>query len=242
MDERHPPRGVRRFRSTVGVVAATLALTALASTAPAFAATTVAAMWHLDESAGATRMVDTSGGGHDGMISSDVVLGAPGLRGSAYDFNGRGAIVRVPDPNGALNPGRAALTISAALKVPVSLTAGDYNVLEKGQATATGGAYKLEIVGKTSSAKFGYPACAFNSSGAKQRVYGPQAVNDGTWHLVECHLTADKVYTSVDGRTGKVLSRTVGSIANTVDLTLGGKPDNTHYFKGLADEVSISIG
>jgi len=46
----------------------------------------------------------------------------------------------------------------------------------------------------------------------------------------------------VDGRTGKVLSRTVGSIANTVDLTLGGKPDNTHYFKGLADEVSISIG
>ena len=242
MAQRHIRLGVRRLRPTVGVVAATLVMSALTSAPAAFAAPTITAMWRLDEPAGATRMVDSTGGGHDGTISTDVVTAAPGVSGSAYDFNGHGAIVRVPDPTGALNPGRSALTISAYLQVPTSLGAGDYNVLEKGQATASGGAYKLEIVGKTSSVKFGYPACAFNSSGAKQRAYGPKAINDGTWPRVECHLTTDKVYVSVDGLNGKVLSRTVGSIANIVELTLGGKPDNSHYFRGLADEVSISIG
>jgi hypothetical protein len=59
--------------------------------------------------------------------------------------------VRVPDPSGALNPGSALLTISVYLKVAANLVAGDYNVVQKGQASATGGAYKLEIFGKASS-------------------------------------------------------------------------------------------
>ncbi|MGO4342880.1 hypothetical protein [Pedococcus sp. 2YAF34] len=41
---------------------------------------------------------------------------------------------------------------------------------------------------------------------------------------------------------GAYLNRTVGNIANTVDVTLGGKPNDTHFFNGVADEVSISIG
>jgi hypothetical protein len=219
-----------------------LLMTGFVSLPPASAATSVVGLWHLDEPPGATTMVDSSGLGHDGTISPDVVLGVPGVSGTAYEFTGSNPVVRVPDPAGTLNPGPSPLTISAYLKVPVTLVAGDYNVVQKGQATATGGAYKLEIFGKTSSTKFGYPDCAFNSPGVKQRVYGPKAINDGTWHLVQCHLTADKVYASVDSVNGKVLNRTVGAIANTVDLTLGGKPNNTHYFNGIADELSISIG
>jgi len=241
--ERHSRRPVRhRWYAMTGVVGAASVLVGLASTAPASAAAGVAALWHLDEAPGSTTMVDASGGGHDGMISPDVVVGVPGFIGSAYEFTGTDPIVRVADPSGSLNPGTAPLTISVYLKVPTTLGNGDYNVLEKGQATAAGGAYKLEIVGKSTSTRFGYPDCAFNSPGVKQRVYGPQAINDGAWHLVQCHLTADKVYVSVDSVSGKVLSRKVGSIANTVDLTLGGKPNNTHFFNGVADEVSISIG
>lgn len=45
-----------------------------------------------------------------------------------------------------------------------------------------------------------------------------------------------------DGVSGAYLNRTVGNIANTVDVTLGGKPNDTHFFNGVADEVSISIG
>jgi hypothetical protein len=221
---------------------AALLTTGFVSLPPASAAPSVVGLWHLDEPPGATTMVDSSGLGHDGTISADVVLGVPGVDGTGYEFTGSNPIVRVPDPTGTLNPGPAPLTISVYLKVPATLTAGDYNVVQKGQATATGGAYKLEIFGKTTSTKFGYPSCAFNSPGAKQRVYGPRAINDGVWHLVQCHLTADKVYATVDSASGKVLNRTVGSIANTIDLTLGGKPNNTHYFNGIADELSISIG
>ncbi|WP_441970726.1 LamG-like jellyroll fold domain-containing protein [Pedococcus sp. 2YAF34] len=234
-------RGSRRVSRSVGAATGVLALVGLA-TAPAFASPGVTAMWHLDESAGSTTMVDSSGGGHDGTISSGVRVGLPGVLGSAYGFSGSGSIVRVPDPTGALNPGRAPLTISAYLQVPADLKSGDYNVLEKGQATATGGAYKLEIAGKSSSSKFGYPDCAFNYPGGKQRVYGPKAINDGKWHLVECHLTTDTVYASVDSVRGPALKRTVTSIANTVDLTIGGKPNNSHYFRGLADEITIQIG
>jgi hypothetical protein len=34
----------------------------------------------------------------------------------------------------------------------------------------------------------------------------------------------------------------VGSIANSVAVTIGGKPNDTHFYQGRADEVSITIG
>ncbi len=142
-----------------------------------------------------------------------------------------------------LNPYLSPLTVSAYLWVPSSLTGGDYNVLQKGQANAVGGAYKLEIVGTAGSNKFGYPDCAFNSpGGAKNRVYGPKRINDGSWHQVECHLTDTQAYVTVDGKSGPVATRVVGSIANSVSVTIGGKPNDTHFYQGRADEVSITIG
>ncbi len=122
------------------------------------------------------------------------------------------------------------------------MTAGDYNGIQKGQATTTGGAYQLEVFGQTIQ-KFGYPDCAFNSPGGfNNRVYGPIRINDGSWHHVECHLTDTQAYVTVDGAKGPVAARVVGSIANTTDLTLGGKPNDTHFFSGRADEVSITTG
>lgn len=230
------------YRIRLGLLAVALILLTALAVNPASATSLVVGSWHLDEQPGSTVMVDSSGLGHDGTISPDVVLGVPGVSGTAYEFTGTNPIVRVPDADGDLNPGLAPLVVSAYLNVPATLAAGDYNVLQKGQATAVGGAYKLEIFGKAGKAKFGYPDCAFNSPGVKQRVYGPKRINDGLWHLVECHLTDTSVYVTVDGEFGKQLVRTVGSIANTVDVTLGGKPNSTHFFNGVADEVSISIG
>lgn len=202
----------------------------------------VVALWHLDEPVGSTTMVD-SAGTHDGTISDNVIVGVmPAVSGTAYEFPGPNPIVRVPSTDD-LNPYLSPLIISASLDIPSTLEAGDYNVLQKGTATALGGAYKLEIVGKAGSKKFGYPDCAFNSPGRfKDRVYGPMRINDDTWHSVECHLTATQAYVTVDGVSGTPKARTVGNIANTVDLTLGGKPNNTHYFNGCVDEVSITIG
>lgn len=233
-------------RILLPVVAATTLIVALGA-APASAATItsgpqVVALWHLDEQPGATIAVDSSGLGHDGAIDADVLLGAPGRFGSAYEFPGPNAKVSVPSADD-LNPYLSPLRISAYLWVPSSLTGGDYNVLQKGQANATGGAYKLEIVGTVDSRKFGYPDCAFNSPGGyKNRVYGPKRINDDTWHQVECHLTDTLAYVTVDGVSGPAANRVVGSIANSVQLTIGGKPNDTHFYQGRADEVSITIG
>lgn len=221
-------------------VASAAALAGAASAATSSPATV--ALWHLDEQPGATIAMDSSGRGHDGAISPDVALGVPGQFGSAYEFPGPNAKITVPTADD-LNPYRSPLTVSAYLQVPSNLTGGDYNVLQKGQANAVGGAYKLEIVGAAGANKFGYPDCAFNSPGAaKNRVYGPKRINDGTWHQVECHLTDTQVYVTVDGKSGPSATRVVGSIANSVPVTIGGKPNDTHFYQGRADEVSITIG
>jgi Concanavalin A-like lectin/glucanases superfamily len=203
------------------------------------------ALWRMDEPAGATVMVD-SAGDHDGAISSDVVTGVPGNQGLAYEFTGPSPVVRVPH-DAALNPGTQPLTASTWLQVPSDLVAGDYNVIQKGTATATGGAYKLEVFAKAGNTKFGFPACAFNGKNAAgtrvtDRVYGPKKLTDGQWHEVVCRLTATQAYVEVDGIAGAKKSRTVTSISNSSDVTLGGKPNNTHFFNGRADEVSITIG
>lgn len=231
----------------VATLATALTTTALASAQPAMAYTgtidpTLVAQWQLDEPAGSSTMQD-SARTHDGVITGSVVTGVtPAVLGAAYEFTGADPLVRVPSADD-LNPYLSPLTVSAWLAVPSRLTSGDYNVLQKGTATAAGGAYKLEVVGNTASPRFGYPDCAFNSPGGfKDRVYGPRPINDDTWHQVQCHLTATQAYVTIDGVSGAPIARTVGSIANTVDLTLGGKPNDSHYFNGRADEVFIAIG
>jgi hypothetical protein len=230
-------RGVRVGATSVAVLGAAVLA---ASPVGAVTTPTTVASWAMDEPAGAATMHDSTGHGHHGTITGSVTTGVPGHTGSAYSFSGS-SLVRVPH-SPALNPGTAPITISAWLRVPATLGSGDYNVVQKGVATASGGAWKMEIHA-SSGKKFGYPACAFNGpTRAKNRVYGPVAVNDGRWHRVECRLTATSAYAVVDGVSGPVAKRVVPSIANTTDVTLGGKPTNKHYFVGDLDDVSVTIG
>lgn len=238
--------GVQRRRAWFGAaVAAVLPAVAGLAALPAQAATvpTVVGLWHMDESPGATTMSDSSGHGHDGVIGSGVSAGTPSGDGTTgYTFAQPGGLVRVPQ-DASLNPGSAPITVTAHLRVAADLPAGDYNVLEKGTATASGGAYKLEIdATRAGSKKFGFPDCAFNGAVGKNRVYGPSSVADGAWHVVACVLTPSQAYVTVDGRPGPAQARQVSTIANTVDLTIGAKPDGSHGYVGDADEVSISIG
>jgi hypothetical protein len=227
----------------VPVVAAAMLAAVVLPVGAAAAATptgpTVVALWHMDEQPGDTVMVDATGSGHDGTIRN-VTLGVPGDIGTAYSFDASTSIVRVPSSDD-LNPGTQPLQISAHIRVPANLASGDYNVIQKGIATAIGGAYKLEIYAKIGK-KFGHPDCAFNSAVGKNRVYGQTSIADGKWHVVECHLTDTQAWVTIDGNDGPKSARVVGSIANTSDLTVGGKTNNTHYFNGDLDEVAITVG
>jgi hypothetical protein len=237
--------GRRRRRWFICVVAAALPVVVGLPAVPAQAAAapTVVGLWHMDESPGATTMTDSSGYGHDGAIGSAVRLGTPSDDGTTgYTFAQPGGLIRVPH-DASLNPGSSPMTVTARLRVAADLPAGDYNVLQKGTATASGGAYKLEIdATRSGSTRFGFPDCAFNGAAGKNRVYGPSSIADGTWHMVACVLTASQAYVTVDGRPGPAEARQVSTIGNTVDLTIGAKPDGSHGYVGDADEVSISIG
>ena len=245
---RHTARHARRSRRLgrapfiLGAVIG-VPLIATPSMADAQEAPTVVALWHMDEARSSSTMFDSSGFHHDGSLGSNVTPGIASDDGSTgYNFQQPSGMVRVPhDP--MLNPGDRPITISAHLRVAADLPVGDYNVLEKGTATASGGAYKLEVhATRRDSPKFGFPDCAFNGAAGQNRVYGPKSIADGQWHTVVCHLTATQAYVTIDGRSGKAVTRQVTTIANTVDLTVGAKPDGKHGYVGDADEVSISIG
>ena len=232
---------VRTLMALVGVGASTVFATpsvALADGAPG-----VVALWHMDEPAGSTTMLDSSGLQLDGQIGAAVSTGVVSADGSTgYQFTQPSGTIRVPD-HPALDPGDQPIAISARLQVSAALAAGDYNVVQKGAATAVGGAYKLEIYARARSTKFGYPACAFNGASGRNRVYGPQSIADGQWHQVVCNLTATKAYVTVDGRSGPSMARQVTTISNADDLTIGGKPaTGSHGYVGLADEISITVG
>ncbi len=68
---------------TVCLAAAPASAAAVGTSGPA-----TVALWHLDEQPGATVAVDSSGRGHDGAISADVLLGVPGKFGTAFEFPG----------------------------------------------------------------------------------------------------------------------------------------------------------
>lgn len=240
---RHACRRLGRVTLMFGAVVVGVPLIATPSVAGGQEAPTLVAVWHMDEARSSSTMFDSSGFHHDGSLGSNVTPGIASDGGSTgYNFQQPSGMVRVPhDP--MLNPGDRPITISAHLRVAADLPVGDYNVLEKGTATASGGAYKLEIhATRRDSPKFGFPDCAFNGAAGQNRVYGPKSIADGQWHAVVCHLTATQAYVTIDGRSGKAAARQVTTIANTVDLTVGAKPDGKHGYVGNADEVLISIG
>jgi hypothetical protein len=215
------------------------------------AATNVVAHWKMNEPAGATTMVDSSGHNINGQIGSAVVTGVTYLGATGYHWN------RV-NPNEApakperlvtandsrLNPG----TGDYAVTIRFRTTHSYGNMIQKGQAGSKGGYFKFQNVkGKVS--------CLFrgrDSSGntvSKSVNSGTTLLNDGAWHTLRCERTADKVELWVDDnvKPRRGLGPT-GNIENNVPLTIGGKLNcdqvkvTCDYFSGDFDYVKIEAG
>jgi hypothetical protein len=220
---------------------------ALAAPADA-AATRTTALWNMNEAAGATTMVDSSGNGRNGTVGSDVqtgvsVLGAVGYRFPFILPNQPPArpqhLVTVPD-NPLLDPD----TADYAVTVRYRTTRNFGNVLQKGQNGAAGGYWKFEQPN-------GFITCLFrNGSGVQRAVQSPRALNDGAWHTVRCERTATALTLTVDGAVVRraALATPLGSIANSRPLSIGGKLNcdqdtiTCDYFVGDIDYVRIQKG
>jgi hypothetical protein len=225
-----PPRRRRRPPGLL-LVAATLLAGSLAQ--PAAAAEVTVAMWHMEETTGLT-MTDSSGRGNAGR-RDHVAVGAVGVAGRAYRFDGRSSIVRVLHSR-SLTPGTAPLKISAWLLLAGRPTGtDDYDVVRKGTWSSPGGFFKMQI------GTDGRANCRFRGSLRDALVVGGQALDDGRWHAVLCRKRDGHISVEVDGRVTARPVR-VGSIGPTDSLTLGAKALGNDYYAGRMDEVRIGVG
>ncbi|HKQ02254.1 MAG TPA: LamG domain-containing protein [Actinomycetes bacterium] len=202
------------------------------------------AVWQMNELAGSRTMVDSSGNRINGTIGAHVLVGtALSGGGTGYRFpylkpNTPPAdpehVVRVPHSS-RLNPGSGNFAVELRLRTTHSFG----NVMQKGQAGAAGGYWKLQQPS-------GKISCLFRGAvGSSTASSGTVRVNDGAWHTVRCERTSSSVIMRVDGVvTGRNFNAT-GSIANTRPLSIAGKLNcdqvttTCDYFAGDIDYIKI---
>jgi len=222
----------------------TTAVLACAVTVPAqAAATTIPLAWEMDEPPGATVMADPVNG-FDGTIGNEVATGVMFAGATGYRFerlrpNTPPAhpehIVRVPhDP--ALNPGARDFTIEARYRTTNSFG----NFVQKGQAAARGGYFKIQL-------PQGEPSCLFRGpTGVTNAVRAQSRIDDGQWHTIRCERTTDAVALYVDGAFVGRNRGLTGAISNEEPIYIGGKgvcdqiEVTCDYFGGDIDYIRIS--
>ncbi|MEA2536401.1 MAG: hypothetical protein QOF11_635 [Chloroflexota bacterium] len=202
---------------------------------PTLAASTPAAVWHMDERSGST-MGDGSGHANNGALKN-VKLGLPGLNGSsAFGFDGKSSVITVPD-SASLSAGSADLVVTVHVafnEVPEE----DYDLIRKGLSSTPGGDWKIEIVNVGGK---GIARCYLKGSGGSwQKTTGPDLA-DGRWHTITCEKHATTVVLSVDGKIWKK-TKSLGTLANKAPLSIGAKAEGGDWYAGAMDEVSIVTG
>jgi hypothetical protein len=224
------PRLTRGARAVPLMAAAVLGVLALA---PGMAAgSTVAALWHMDETSG-TTMHDSSGHGNNGTLHN-VKLGYAGKYGKSYTFGGYKAKSYVEVPNSkTLNPGSANISVSFWLRTYSLPASGDYDLVRKGVWTAP--EYKIELLPSNQI------QCTFRGTKSNHHATGGSNLNNGAWHHVQCIKTASQIKTVIDGKTVATTNAAVGSISNSYAVEIGAYP-GADWYKGKLDEVSITIG
>ncbi|MEV6635040.1 laminin G domain-containing protein [Actinoplanes sp. NPDC051470] len=228
----------------IAVVTAALLTTAAGQPADA-AASSLVAQWKMNESSGARTMVDASGRGHRGKIGSEVVTGVRAGGVTGYRFARvvpdvppprPGHIITVSDSSD-LDPGNRNYAVTLRFR-----TTGKFgNIVQKGQATVSGGNFKVQIPN-------GVVQCYYRGSAGAILLSTPRKLNDGLWHTARCERTQKGVYLFADG--ALVASRIgwTGRISNSWAVTIGGKLDcdqievGCDYYVGDLDWVEITAG
>lgn len=231
------------MRHRFGRILAAVLAAGLVIAAPASAATL--ADWEMNEAPGAHTMVDSSG--HvNGTIGSAVQTGVRVQGATAYRWVFTSPTAPPPKPerlvqasSSTLNPGSG--TYSVTLRYRTTKHFG--NIVQKGQAGAKGGYFKLENPN-------GRLNCVFrgvSSSGSfLRKAVESGVISDGSWHTVVCTRTPTGLTLKVDGRQVAAAKGSTGKISNPNPITIGGKLNcdqvNTtcDYFTGDIDYIKIA--
>jgi hypothetical protein len=229
------------WRAAVGAGALALVVPGLGA-ASAFAASTAAAVWLMDENSGRT-MIDSSGNGNDGTTYHVTMTGVNG-----YKFDPASRSKAVVPNSATLNPGASPFSYGVKVQsshVPASGT--DYDLLRKGIGTTAGGEYKIEIVRVKGE---GRAFCLLKDSrGVGASIRGTTNVTDGRVHTLTCTKSASGLTLQVDAlkpRT-KTVTSGLGSISNTSALVIGAKTPTVtgtagDWYNGTLLDARIRVG
>ena len=187
--------------------------------------------WSMEESSGATVLIDSSSYTNDAAITGSLIRVA-GQRGFAQEFDGTGDYALVPD-NASLDI-TSAITLAAWIK-PSAL--GTQYIIKKSTQGLTDG-YELSL----SSA--GKVFVRFNqiTSGSTYRLDSstPYPTDGNTWMHIAATFDGTNIKLYIDGtQEGEDLTGP-GSIAvNDLSLSIGAQNDGARKFNGAIDDVRI---
>ena len=231
------------MRHRLGKPLAAAVVLTLAVAAPASAATL--ADWEMNESSGATTMIDSSG--HvKGTIGSAVQTGVSVMGATVYRWPFASPTAPPPKPerivqanSNSLNPGSGTYTVSLRYRT----TQHFGNIVQKGQAGSAGGYFKVEN-------PHGQINCVFRGvvSGklVRKAVTSPAVLSDGAFHVATCTRTANALTLTIDGSVVDTAHGSTGNISNTRPVTIGGKLNcdqvktTCDYYTGDIDWVKLS--
>lgn len=229
------------------VFAASLTCAAATVAVPAHADTQYTHDYEMDEPFPATVMTDSGSSPVDGVIGHEVIThvqydGAIGYRFPRLTPNQPPAhpehLVTIPDEP-SVDPGMD----DYSMEIRYRTTNKFGNLIQKGQATTSGGQMKIQL-------PKGRPSCYYKGSAGRVGIGAPASMtlNDGAWHTLKCTRTATQVQLYVDGQLVGRKNGVSGNIDNTFPISIGGKPKcdqikvTCDYFGGDVDYVRIIKG
>lgn len=203
---------------------------------------TAVAQWEMDEPAGSSIALDSSGTWLHGSIGADVEVGVTDGDTTAYRFPDiapnsgpvrPGHMVALPG-SALLDPGDADFRVTIRFRT----SSTPANLVQKGQSGTGEGLWKIEL-------DKGRVRCVFSGEGGVGlSVAAKEAVDDGEWHTVACERTAAGVTVDLDGEQ-RTKDGPTGRIANDVAVVVGGKRTcnqqsvGCDYFSGDIDFIRV---
>ena len=206
----------------------------------------VEASWEMNEPAEATTMVDSGPNGHDATVDqSGIDTGFSYDGATGYRWLWRDPVAPPASPERVIvipdHPDLDPLNDTFTVEIRYRTRNKFGNITQKGQATTTGGQWKIQNPG-------GRPSCLYNGSIRRGAVRAVNPLNDNAWHVLRCIKTPTAVELWVDGVRAGRKNGAVGNIDNNWPMTIGGKSScnqekvTCDYFSGEIDYVRLYRG
>jgi Concanavalin A-like lectin/glucanases superfamily len=225
---------------------APLAAAPASSNAAAPLAPVTQVLYDMNEPAGASTMVDSSGNGRDAPVDQaglDTGVVYNGSTGYFWPRKGPNALPVAPEriiqvaDNPLLDPAGDTFTVEIRYRTKENFG----NIIQKGQSASRGGQWKIQN-------PMGLPSCLFKSPGGQAGVRSTINLSDNEWHTLTCVREPSRVTMYIDGVFHKRRNAASGVIDNTIPMTIGGKINcdqvvtTCDYFSGNIDYVKIARG